>query len=704
MSNNKPTSAVPASVQTAIAQAEKHFQAGQLADCEKLLRGALKIQPNNADALFALGLVAYRAGKIPSAIELIEEAIEINPEAARFHTNIAAMFESQGQFDRAIEHGRAAVRLKPRQSEAHNNLGVALLAKGEPLEAIGHFSTAIECDPRNTDAMCNRARAYAMLHRHLEAEADARRAMELKPNDAVTLNALASALISKGDLLSAEGFVRKALVVRPGDSPALHNLILCLRAQKRFDEALVAAEQTLQHFPTSGEAMSLAASIYLDMRNLGAASRMLNKALAMNPDYVEAVVTLGRLQMEELKHVQAIESFQRAIELQRDHSEAHNFLGAVYRTLGRFDEALQATEQAIKYGPKNISAYANLAEIKTFTSRQDPRLDKMLKLRDEMEQLNSDQQIQLHFAIGKAFDDLDCPDEAFPHFAQGAAIKRAGLAYSEGETLGLFERIKTEFTAEVVQRLSGHGAETQLPIYVFGMPRSGTTLVEQMLASHPMVKGAGEIRVVYDAMGEFRARVPNNRAYPELLRDVRVADLQFLALSVTDRLSHYWPQALRITDKMTTNYPFLGILHLAMPKAKFVHVRRNPVDTCLSCFSKYFVAGASYSYEVGELARYYKGYAALMEHWREVLPQGAFIDVDYEELVGDFETQSKRILDYCELAWDPGVLSFYKTERAVQTASAAQVRQPLFSTSVGRWRKYEKHLGPLLNELGPLTR
>lgn len=687
-----------------MAQAEKHFQAGQLAETEKLLRSALKIQPNNADALFALGLVAYRAGKIGPAIELIEEAIEINPGAGRFHTNIAAMYEGQGQLDKAIEHGRIAVTLNPRQSEAHNNLGVAVLAKGGTQEAVAHFTRAIECNARNTDAMCNRAKAYLAQQRFAEAEADARRAVEIRPEHAVTLNSLAATLLAKGDAIGAEAAVRKALAVKPGDSSAMHNLILCLKGQKKFDDALAIADQTLQLFPTSGEAMSLAASIYLDMRNTSAASRMVNRALAMNPDYVEAVVALGRVQMEELKHEQAIETFQRAIELKRDHSEAHNFLGSAYRALGRFKDALQSTERAIRHAPGNISAYANLAEAKTFTSRQDPDLASLLKFGEEMEKLNSDQQMQLHYALGKAFDDLDCPDEAFPHFLQGAALKRQGAGYSESEALGLFDRIKSEFTADVVQRLSGHGAETRLPIYVFGMPRSGTTLVEQILASHPMVKGAGEVRVVHDTLLEFRGRVPNNRTYPEIMQDVRVADLQFLALGITDRLSRYWPQALRITDKMTTNYPFLGILHLAMPKAKFIHVRRNPVDTCLSCFTKHFVSGANYSYELGELGRYYKGYDALMAHWRAVLPKGAFIDVDYEDVVGDIESQSKRILDYCELAWDPSVLDFYKTERAVQTASAAQVRQPVYSSSVSRWRKYEKHLGPLLNELGPLAR
>lgn len=686
-----------------MAQAEKQFQAGKLGEAENLLRSALKLQPNNADAVYALGLVAFRAGKIDAAIMLIAEAIELNPSAVRFHTNICAMYEMTGQYQKAIEHGRIAVTLRPQSSESHNNLGVAYLSQGEVSVAIEHFSKAIEADGRNADAFSNRSKAQLRLRRFANAEKDARAATTVAPNSASTHNALGAALLARGDFAGAEQAVRRALAITPGNRDAMLNLALSLKGQKKLDDALAIANQAAQMFPDRVEPISLAAAICLDRRAHEAAGRLVEQALALDPDNVDTLLVAGRLHTEELRNEKALEFFQRAVAAQPANAEAHNLLGSALRQAGDFDGALKALERSLALNPDNCGAFVDIGETKRFQSDSDPHLLAMREREKSADTLSAEQQMMLHFALGKACDDLNQADAAFAHFNKACSIKRSLISYSEPDALELFKRIERDFTTEVAERLSGHGDPSQLPIFIMGMPRSGTTLIEQILSSHPMVRGGGELAEVRETLSDLRARVDGQRAYPEMLASLKSDDVRQFGQMLVRRLAQRAQGQLRITDKMTSNFFFLGLLHVALPQARIIHIRRNAADTCLSCYSKLFLSGVDYSYDLGELGRYYVAYEKLMNHWRKVLPKDAFLDVRYEDVVADIEGQSQRILSFCGLPWDASVLSFHESSRSIRTASALQVRQPLYASSVARWKAYESHLGPLLKELGPLV-
>jgi len=703
VSNQSPTSSGPQTVPGLMSQAEKHFQAGRLGEAEVLLRNALKIQPNNADALYALGLVAYRVGKPDAAILLIAEAIDIDPSAVRFHTNICAMYENAGQFQKAVEHGRIAVTLKPQSSEAHNNLGVAYLSSGEPSIAVEHFTKAIEADTRNADALSNRSKTYLRLRRLEEAERDARAATEISPNHGAAHNGLAAALIALTDHAGAETAVRRALALAPGNLEAMLNLVIALIGQKKLDDALAIANQTTQMFPDRVEPLSLAAAICLDRRAYEAAARLIERALALDPDNVETLLVAGRLHNEELRPQKGLEFLQRAVAAQPANADARNLLGNALRQAGQFEAALKAFEYSLALSPENCGVYFDIAEAKRFVSEDDPHLAAMLALDRNAATRAPAQQMLLNFALGKAFDDLNRPHEAFANFQKACTIKRSDTPYAEASSLELFSRIQHHFTRSVVDRLSGSGDPSPLPIYVIGMPRSGTTLVEQIISSHPMVLGGGELVDVRDSLSDLRTRVAGQRPFPEMLETLNSDDVRLLGQSIVRRMARRSQGRLRITDKMTSNFFFMGMLHLALPQAKIIHVRRNAVDTCLSCYTKLFLSGVEYSYDLGELGRYYAAYDRLMAHWKHVLPPGAFLEVRYEDVVGDLEGQAKRILSHCDLPWDESVLAFHQNERSVRTASGLQVRQPLYASSVARWRRYEANLSPLLKELGDLA-
>jgi sulfotransferase family protein len=308
--------------------------------------------------------------------------------------------------------------------------------------------------------------------------------------------------------------------------------------------------------------------------------------------------------------------------------------------------------------------------------------------------------LQLDFALGKAYSDLKDYPRAFAHLLAGNAAKRATISYDETSIFALFDRIEATFTRELIAKKAGSGDPSSLPIFVIGMPRSGTTLVEQIIASHPMVHGAGELQAFNDVILALRG--PNGDAipYPNFVPSLDASALQQIGARYLSAVRKLAPSGERVTDKMPSNYYFAGLIHLALPNAKIIHTVRNPVDTCLSCFSKLFTAEQNHTYDLAELGRYYKRYERLMAHWRRVLPAQCILDVRYEDVVADLEGQARRIIAYCALPWDERCLSFHKTDRAVRTASASQVRLPIYKGAVGRWRAYEKQLGPLLSALG----
>jgi hypothetical protein len=325
----------------------------------------------------------------------------------------------------------------------------------------------------------------------------------------------------------------------------------------------------------------------------------------------------------------------------------------------------------------------------------------MEALAEDSRSLPVKDQVSLHFALANAYEDLGRYASAFRQLLAGNALQRQQIAYHEGATVGLFGRIRAVFDSELMRTHQNVGARSSKPVFIVGMPRSGTTLVEQILASHPQVFGAGELTTFADAVVSIGAVETWSEAFPQGCLTWLPARLRQLGARYLAQVERLAPDAARITDKMPWNYLHLGLIHLALPDAAIIHVVRNPLDTCVSCFSKLFAGGNDYSYDLAELGRYYRHYQALMAHWRDVLPPGSVLDVHYEDVVADLEGQARRIVAYCGLEWDARCVAFHQTERPVRTASMAEVRRPIYTSSVSRWRRYEALLGPLLAEIAP---
>ena len=508
------------------------------------------------------------------------------------------------------------------------------------------------------------------------------------------------ALFNAGHYAELESRARSLLGRYPDSGFAWKILGAALQIQGK--DSLAALRKAAELLPGDAVAHYNFGSILHERGRLGEAEASFRQALQLRPDYADARVNLGNVLQDGERLEEAEDSFRQALRIKPDHAEAHNNLGETLLRLGRLGEAESSFRQSLQIRPDYLKVRLNLASVGK-VGADDNNLAALIAVeaavRNGKMLLPGEDAVCLHFALGKCYDDTGDYEKAFPHFLEGNKLKRTTIDCDPERAERYFAEIAQNFDAAALDRMGGGGDSSHLPIFILGMPRSGTTLVEQIIASHPDVHGAGELT---DILAIVRREI-SGAAFPANAPLLDRAQLDGWGAEYVTRLQRRAPDVQRITDKMPANFLAVGLIHLMLPNAKIIHVNRDPVDTCLSCFTQLFKSGQEYSYDLAELGRYYVGYTRLMNHWRRVLPEGAFLDVQYEDIVADQEAQSRRIIEYCGLEWNDACLDFHRNKRPVKTASMTQVRQPIYRSSVERWRPYEFFLGPLLDALGELA-
>ncbi|HEY1935255.1 MAG TPA: tetratricopeptide repeat protein [Acetobacteraceae bacterium] len=688
----------PPGAQPLFAEAVRHHQAGRLGAAEQLYRQILAVEPRNADGLHLLGVVACQTGRHAVAIDLIGKAIRLRNDVPDYHSNLGNALQGQGRLADAIARYRRAIVLKPDYADAHNNLGNALQRQGKLAEAAVHYRRAIDIEPNYLQAHNSLANVLKAQDKLGDARVHYERAIALKPDAPELCVNLGNVLHRQGRFADAASQYERAIVLQPDHADAYAGLGSALEQQGRADEAVAQYERALALDPDAAEVHVNLGNVLQGQGRLDAAARHYGRAIALRPAIAEAHNNLGNVFREQNRPDEAVAQYQRAIALKPDYAEAHSNLGNAYVAQGRAEAAQHAYQQAIHHSARTGVYYRHLFYVRRAVAG-DPGVAAMEKLAQDMPSLPAKDQKELHFALGKAYADLGEHERAFRHLLNGNLLKRRELVYDEAAVLGMLSRIQAVFTPELMHARRGAADPSPVPVFIVGMPRSGTTLVEQILASHPKVFGAGERREL--EQGVAALRVPNSGLpFPEIVPDLSDDQLRRLGAGYLAAVGAGAPWAARITDKMPANFSYLGLIRLALPNARIIHVRRDPIDTCLSCFALLFEVGQPYSYDLGELGRYYRAYAALMEHWRRALPAATMLEVRYEDIVADVEHQARRIVAHCGLEWDDACLAFYGTQRPIWTASATQVRQPIYRTSVGRRAPYLAFLWPLMRELG----
>ncbi len=721
-----------ASADQALETALGHHRAGRLDEAARLCADVLARQPDQAGALHLMGVIRYQRGDARAAVELIRRAVAAAPDDAEAHHNLGNILKEQGAAEEALAafqnavaaepefataHNnlavtlldlgrpedaaaacRRAVALRPDYAMAHNNLGLAELASGRAAAAAAACRKALELRPDYAEAQANLAMA-----RHAQGALEAaakgfRRALERRPDMAEWHSRLGATLVELGEPAAALAEIRKALALDPNSAEAHNTLGNALRHSGKLDEALAAYRRALTLEPDLAEAQFNLGAALEARGNRADAVAAYRRAVEIKPDYAEAYNNLGIALADQGALEAALAACRKALELQPGLAVAHNNLGMVLANLGRLDEAIAAYRAALALDPGLAEAHHNMSAVKTYQPGDDDIAELTARVADPS--LSDADAARLLFSLGKAHEDTGDHDAAFDCIDRGNRLARGAIDFDIADETDIVERIARSFDAAFLAGADGLGDGSELPVFIVGMPRSGTTLVEQILASHPDVHGAGERPEIMRLADGLARRLSSTQRYPECAADVDGAMWRELGESYVAALRGLAPDAARITDKMPVNHRHLGLIHAMLPAARIIHCRRDPMDTCFSCYKTLFTSGQSFAYDLTELGLYYRLYERMMRHWQAVLP-GRICELRYEDVVADLEGEARRLVAYCGLGWDARCLDFDKTERPVLTASAAQVRRPIYTSSVERWRLFERHLGALQHALGP---
>ncbi len=671
---------------------------GRTDEAARAYQRILLAKPTHLDALIHLGALRLAEGRADEAEMLLRRAATASPESPEALGNLAVALQTLGRHEEAAGYYERVLACRPGMLDAQFGLAMCLQASGRHEAAITAYLSILAAEPTHAEANYGLATLLAQLGRFDEAAAKYRAALAADPDFAEASYGLGKLLARSDTLEDAIRCFLQALEVDPEYIDARLALGTALSRLHRDDEAMAAFDAVLAAEPRHPDAQCGIGTLLDRQRRHAEAIELYRAALARNPDHVDAIAGMANAMKNLGQHAEAVAPARRVVALQPQSASAARLLASILAEMGSLDEALALFRRAVELAPERPEFCYYVVQMAK-VQPGDEVLQALEAALPRVASLTARQQCFLYFALAKAYDDVGERDRGFDYLLQGNKIKRSQTEYEEAGTLREIARIPRVFTPELMAARKDLGDLSPVPVFLVGMPRSGTTLVEQTLASHAAVFGAGERPELSQAVRRLSAERFGAAAFPEVVRSMTGEAFRRMGAEYVAALRSLAPNAARIVDKTLGNFLFIGLIRLILPNARIIHVQRDPVDTCLSCFSKLFWDQQPFSYDLAELGRYYRSYQRLMAHWRAVLPVGAMLEVEYEALVKDFDLQARRIVAHCGLQWDSACLEFYKTSRPVQTASMVQVRQPIYRTSVGRWRPNSALLRPLLEEL-----
>ena len=524
-----------------------------------------------------------------------------------------------------------------------------------------------------------------------------RKVADAVPAHATTFQRLGLIALREGQPRDALDNFQRSLSIEAADPLCLNNLGNVLRELGRLRESVAAYRQALGYQSDYPSALyNLAGTLALLGEHSQAVGAYRN-LLRLSPEDAEAWNALGLSLLELGEEAASIKALQEALRLKPNDAELLNELGVAHQHEGDLETAGRLYRAAIESDPGLARGYNNLVRSRRMNA-DDFALVKPIEKIATDESRNDESRLIARFALGKIYDDCADYDKAFENYAIGNTLKRRMVEFDAAEHGAWVDRVLEEYDESFFRAHSGEGNPSTRPLFVVGMMRSGTSLVEQILASHSSVYGAGELLEITRLVTNLPATLNSTVEYPECIRQLDANAIRAAASEYLQYLTGRDHQAQHVVDKLPTNFLHLGFIATLLPNARVIHCRRAPLDVCLSIYFQRFAQGHFYAYEFDDIAAYYAQYERLMTHWRSVLPI-EILDVQYEQVLDDLEYQSRRMLDYCELDWESACLEFYRSKRPVRTASSWQVRQPLYRTARARWKKFEPHLDDLKNAL-----
>jgi tetratricopeptide (TPR) repeat protein len=640
------------------------LRAGDGVMAERLCREALSELPGEPNLMSLLGAALNRQGRGDEAEPLLRRALEEVPNYPKGHDELARSLVQLGRFDEAIESFRKALTLDPKLQSAQLALVHALKESGRADEADETMQSFLRADPSRE--LIAKAAEHQREGRLEQAEAVYREILRRDPRNVEALRLLAVIAMNTEHYGQAEQLLKRAVEIAPDFLAAWIDLS---RAQ-------------------------------LERLDLPAALASIERARELSPRSANVLIHVANVLSRSGRHDEAVEVYRQAVELNPRLAAPHLGLGNTLKTIGRQAEAIEAYRRAAALRPDQSEAWWSLSNLKTF--RFDDVETETMERQLERPSLSDEARAQFCFALAKAREDAGDYARAFELYACGNRTRRALEHYDPVQTETINERIRSVFDAAFLARHAGAGNPDSAPIFIVGLPRSGSTLIEQILASHSQVDATHELPEVGRLIQQInRESKDRSLAYPEAVRDFANDDWSRLGRAYLAQTQQYRRGAPFFVDKNPNNFASIGLLSLALPNSKIINARRHPLDTCVSCYKQLFARGQPFTYDLVELGEYYLQYDQLMSHWHAVMP-GRVLDVQYEAVVADQEAETRRLLAFCGLPWEETCLRFHETERAIRTASSEQVRRPIYTSAVGMWRHYERELGELIEILAPL--
>ena len=647
-----------------------HHRAGRAEAAADCYRGILEAEPENADALHLTGVLALQAGDWDTAAEHIERAIDLSGEVPAFHDHLAVVRRNQDRLAEAEAAHRRAIELDPKFASAYNNLATTLRQDGRMADAVRAARKALEAAPNDPVIAQNAAQLFMEAEAFSSAAAAFGKAVAADPKSATLREKQGVALFRCGQFEAAEAAFREAVRLGAGGPGAARRLAETLLMLERVEEAATAAKTLAEQYPDDARIHTLHGVAAMRAGEMETAEAACERALAVDAKHVPAIVGLA----------------------------------VIAAAKGDTDGAVRRYRDVLALDPDNVDAYGNLAGFGAdgLTIADADHIAGLLARKS----LPEDFRATLAFALTHYLNRVGERDVAWDWYLTGNMLRRAHLrgvghvfdAARHGEFLEARRRV---FTKGFFAAREGFGHGSEKPVFVISLPRSGTTLVERILAAHPEVHGAGELRdIPVAAIRRTPVLAGGETSYPDCVGDLSAVQVKALAAEHLKRLEgRAGKAASRVIDKMPFNFLHLGLIRLMFPKARIIHCRRDLRDVGLSCFTMNFAEAHAWTTDLADIAEYANGYRSLMAHWRGVLPPEIMTEVDYEALITDQEGESRRLIGFLGLEWDPACLAFHENEGVVTTASRAQVRRPIYATSVGRWRDWQGGLGDLLSRL-----
>lgn len=655
----------PVASRTTFNQVIKLINTGQLVDAVAACRAAVAANNDDVTMVALLGATLLKTGERREAEEQLRHAIALAPAFAKPHEDLGFLLVESGRMKEAVDVLETATRLDPNAELAFMSLGRAFAATGRGAQADRAFEAAFELNPER------KRLAFAAEHqkhgRLDEAEREYRELLGKNPDHVDALRLLASIVSTRHRLDEAEMLLRRAIELAPDYTLARVDLARVLHEQYRYADALAEYDRVIAAEPQRPKGYYL-------------------KAASLAP--------VGETE-------QALAMYRKALELRPTHVGAWLGTGHTLKTLGDQAEAVNAYRECIRLRPDNGEPWWSLANLKTYRFSDDD-IATMASTIDGKQDIEASSRVNFLFALAKACEDKGDFEAAWRYYRDGNQAQRAMEHYDAVQTETTNDEIIEVFDREFMQQHDGEGCREASPIFIVGLPRSGSTLLEQILASHSQVEGTSELPYIGRVATSLNRNPAEGINYPYAMRELQASHLEALGKAYLERANaHRMTDRPRFIDKMPNNFPSAGFIHTILPHAKIIDARRYPLDSTLSCYRQLFAKGQSFVYDLQDIGDYFLEYQRLMDHWHTVMP-GRLLTVQYEDMVTDQETQVRRLLEFCELPWEDACMDFHKTRRAVRTASSEQVRQPVYTSSVHHWRNYEPWLDELIDVLEPV--